>query len=256
MGIFDGRGFAKKIEEGLPKDTGKKLAVIVDSENFAGMKYVEAKRKVGERLGIEFEIQNSNDKAQLKLKIQSWNKDDKVGGIMIQMPYPNSQSLIDLIDPSKDVDGLREDSPFLPAAVRAVVEILRHSFNSFKDTPCKRARSILEVAVVGDKGMVGSRLLRALPARLSMLALRVVGMDKEDFDPEMIKKADVVISATGQAGLIKPEMVKRGVIAIDVGFPVGDFDLGVAQRAAFFTPVPGGVGPVTVVMLFKNLIGG
>ena len=79
-------------------------------------------------------------------------------------------------------------------------------------------------------------------------------MDKDDFDPSTLLRADVVISATGQAGIIKPDMIKEGVIAIDVGYPKGDFDPEVAKKASFFTPVPGGVGPVTVAMLFANLL--
>ncbi|MEK7198960.1 MAG: hypothetical protein AAB212_03445 [Bacteroidota bacterium] len=77
-------------------------------------------------------------------------------------------------------------------------------------------------------------------------------MDKEDFDPSTLLRADVIISATGQAGLIKA--VKDGAICIDLGFPKGDFDPELAQKASFFTPVPGGVGPVTVACLFENLL--
>jgi methylenetetrahydrofolate dehydrogenase (NADP+)/methenyltetrahydrofolate cyclohydrolase len=79
-------------------------------------------------------------------------------------------------------------------------------------------------------------------------------MDKEDFDPSTLLRADVVVSATGMASLIHGYMVKDGIVAIDVGYPRGDFDPGVAKKASFFTPVPGGVGPVTVAMLFANLV--
>ena len=79
-------------------------------------------------------------------------------------------------------------------------------------------------------------------------------MDKEDFDPEKIQTADVVISATGQKNLIDSDMVRDGFIAIDVGYPDAEFTPETLAKAAFYTPVPGGVGPVTVAMLFKNLV--
>lgn len=227
--IFDGKAFAKQ-RELLLAHKNTKLMVVLDPNNASGSKYVELKGKMAQRLGIGFEVFEQP-------QIEKWNKDPQVGGIMIQMPYPNSNDLIKQIDPKKDVDGLREDSPFVPATVRAVLEIL------------KAAKGRGEVVVVGDKGVVGRSLVKVLSTQYSVL-----GMDKADFDPGKLKKADVIISATGQAGLIKPEMVKEQVVAIDVGYPKGDFDPSTALRASFFTPVPGGVGPVTVVCLFENLL--
>ena len=81
-----------------------------------------------------------------------------------------------------------------------------------------------------------------------------VGMDKDDFDVEKIKQADVVISCTGQADLIEGYMVKDDFVAIDVGYPKAEFTKEALAKASFFTPVPGGVGPVTVAMLFENLV--
>ena len=237
--VFDGREFAAKIEAGLPK-IHTKLVAVLDSTNESGRKYVEIKKKVAGRLGVKLEIELSNGLTadQLGENIKTWNSDLEVGGVVVQLPHPNSDELIAMIDPKKDIDGLREDSPFMPAVVRAVVEILGQSF---KDRPYK------SVVVVGGDGEIGRRLVENLGAE---------GMNKKNFAPAKLLEADVVVSATGQAGLIKPEMVKPGVIAIDVGYPRGDFDPGVAQKARFFTPVPGGVGPVTVVMLFANLIDG
>ena len=149
------------------------------------------------------------------------------------MPFLDKETddfLINKIDLRKDIDGLRKGSPFKPAVVRAVLEILPTKDN---------------VVVVGAKGQVGSRLVKELGA---------VGMDRKNFDPSTLLGADVIISCTGQAGLIKPEMVKEGVVAIDVGYPKGDIDPGVALKARFFTPVPGGVGPVTVACLMENLV--
>ena len=134
-------------------------------------------------------------------------------------------------------------------------------------------RPLLEVgpllAVVGGKGMVG----KALVNRFSNLGYKLISVDTKNEKghhrrgrssvammmwgskkaKENLKECAVVISATGQTGLIKPEMVKNGVIAIDLGYPKGDFDERVKEKAGFITPVPGGVGPMTVVSLFENL---
>ncbi len=222
--IFDGKKFAEEIIAKLPKKKAK-LAIFLDQKNASGAKYVQKKIELAKRLGVEI-VMNKVDGSE--------------DGIMVQLPHLDAENLIAKIPPEKDVDGLREDSLYQPAVVRAVCEILGHSL---KDYPFWSKRIIL----VGAKGFVGRRLMRGLP--------NAIGMDKDDFDPSALLGADVVISATGQAGIIKPEMVKEGVIAIDVGYPRGDFDPEVAQKASFFTPVPGGVGPVTVACLFANLLG-
>ena len=239
--VFDGKKFAEGIIAKLPKKKAK-LAIFLDPDNVSGAKYVEKKIQLAERLGVELKILNSKSEISNKSQIQNLNQDPGITGIMIQLPFPNSQELINLIDPKKDVDGLRNDSPYLPAVVRAVKEVLL----SLQEDLLQK-----KMVVVGCKGFVGQKLLKVLGFRF-----QVLGMDKDDFDPEKIKSADVIISTTGQAGLIKSKMVKPGVIAIDVGYPKGDFDPQVAAKASFFTPVPGGVGPVTVVMLFQNLLKG
>ncbi|HJZ06007.1 hypothetical protein A2634_01140 [Candidatus Amesbacteria bacterium RIFCSPHIGHO2_01_FULL_48_32] len=247
--IFDGKKFAGEIEKILRDEVIKlgkrlKLVTIVDPANPASVTYTNLKAAMAARLGVDFEIQKSNNKSQIKSKIQKLNVDSDVDGIMVQMPFPNAKFLIDLIDPRKDIDGLREDSPYKPAVVRAICEILISNFEFLNKSQAPKSKT--QICVVGSKGFVGSRLMRELPG--------AVGMDKGDFDPSVLLRASVIVSATGQAGLIKPDMVKEGVVAIDVGYPKGDFDPEVVKKTAFFTPVPGGVGPVTVVMLFKNLV--
>ncbi|OGC93224.1 hypothetical protein A2899_00215 [Candidatus Amesbacteria bacterium RIFCSPLOWO2_01_FULL_49_25] len=251
--VISGKKLAWEIEEKLRSQVqaateklGRrpKLVTIVDPGNLASMTYTNLKAKMAERLGVEFLIYNPSagragfqftNNSQIIKFINDLNADASVDGIMVQVPYLNSNFLINLINSKKDVDGLREDSPFTPAVVRAVLTIL----NSQTPNPSN-------IMIVGSRGFVGRKLLKNLPG--------AVGMDREDFNPEKLKIADVIISCTGQAGLIKPEMVKEGVFAIDVGYPKGDFDSEVEKKAAFFTPVPGGVGPVTVVMLFVNLL--
>lgn len=231
--VFDGRKFASDLEKSTAKcitslSKSLKLASIYDQASPGAVRYTEIKERKAKELGVEFEKYNEIDAGL----IEKLNRDPGVNGIMIQLPFANSEELIKLIGPKKDVDGLREDSPYKAAVVRAVREIVGEVEG--------------RVVVVGSKGFVGRKLMQEFPT--------AVGMDKDDFDPSALLRADVVISATGQAGLIKPEMVKDGVVAIDLGYPRGDFDPSTALRASLFTPVPGGVGPVTVAMLYKNLL--
>lgn len=245
--VFDGRKFAVKIEEDLrgkvervTKKLGRrpKLVSIYNPLDEPSRVYTAIKSKKARELGVEFQaIQlDSLPVAQLGELVGQLNNDNGVDGVMIQLPFPGSAELIPLIDPKKDVDGLREDSRFLPATVRAVLAIMKEA----------GVGEIEKIVVVGSRGEMGSRLMRELPV--------AIGLSKEDFEPEKLAQSEVIVSATGQTGLIKSDMVKDGVIAIDVGYPKGDFDPGVADKAAFFTPVPGGVGPVTVAMLFANLL--
>lgn len=229
--LFDGKKFALELELQLKKRIADlprtlKLVTILDPQNAGAVTYTNLKEKAAKRLGVEFvRIENSD------FDIQKLNADPSVDGIMLQLPYPNSQVIINHIDPQKDVDGLRSDSAFLPAAVVAVIKIL--------------PKDVTNILVIGSQGSVGRRLVQELGAQ---------GMDKEDFDTEKIRLFDTVVSATGHANLITPDMVKPGVVAIDLGYPKGDFDPRVADTASLFTPVPGGVGPVTVISLFENLV--
>lgn len=264
--VFDGRGFAAKIEERLKEKIAilprkLKLAAIVDPSNQAGVKYCQLKAKMAERLGVEFTIYNFQftnnfQVSNLKFKIEDLNRDPRVDGIMIQLPFPNSKFLIELIDPRKDVDGLtclpagRGRNPFKPAVVRAVLEILKYSYTFPSAPPPNLGGGKGMVCIVGAEGFVGSRLMKELPG--------AVGLDKGDFPTwlEKLRRASVVISCTGQAGLIDGSMVKKGFVAIDVGYPRPEFAPSALAKASFYTPVPGGVGPVTVACLFANLVDG
>ncbi len=213
---FDGKKFAEEIIARLPKRKAK-LAIFLDPNNISGAKYVQKKIELAKRLGVEIvmnKIAGDED------------------GIMVQLPHPNAKELISQIPPEKDVDGLREDSPFMPAVVRAVKEIL-------KNLPG-------EILVIGSKGFVGRKLMQVFPD--------AIGMDIDDFSADKLKTADVIISATGQKNLIDSDMVRDGFIAIDVGYPDAEFTPAALTKASFYTPVPGGVGPVTVAMLFANLL--
>lgn len=258
--IFDGKGYAELVKNELAeqvfnlrkKGVFPNIAVLLAGDDHASEIYVGLKKKVAHELGIDFSLyrfSESNTLADIRTCIDWLNQDESVHGIVIQLPLPSNlqpetESLISMIDSKKDVDGqLGEKSPYLPATVQAVVSIIDRA-------PMPEWSPL--VCVVGAKGIVGSGLMRALPR----LGYECVGVDVSKTDnSKIIKTADIVISATGVAGLIKSNMVKDDVIIIDVGSPIAEVDFKeVSKKSSFITPVPGGVGPVTVVSLMQNLV--
>ncbi len=228
---FEGRKFSENLVSELErkfKNKTVKIVAILDPTNEGSVKYTQLKKNLADRLGVQFEKIETAD-----FNIEDLNLDPSINGILIQLPYPHSKKLITQIDPSKDVDGLRDNSPYRPAVVVAVKKIL-----DVYD-------GVGMIAVVGANGHVGQKLVTELDA---------VGMDKDDFKPQILKNADVIISATGQSEIITEDLVKDGFTAIDLGYPKPDFSDAALAHASFFTPVPGGVGPVTVVSLFENLL--
>jgi methylenetetrahydrofolate dehydrogenase (NADP+)/methenyltetrahydrofolate cyclohydrolase len=248
--VFDGRAYAAKKEEEL-KRLGRhlKLVSILIGDDPASILYVNLKRKVAEQVGAELEVRRLESEVRnedLINEIRSLNEDTSVNGIMIQLPLPENlrsrtQEIINQIDPKKDVDGLREDSPYLHPTSKAVVQIIEES---------KRNSGV--VCVIGATGMVGKPLVKELRRR----GYEVIECNSETENlQQKTLKADIVVSATGVPNLIKANMVKDGAVVIDVGSPKGDIDFeGVSKKVSFITPVPGGVGPVTITCLLENLL--
>ena len=236
--IIDGEKLAREKEAQLKLKVkpGLKLAILVFKDDRAGQVYSRLKQEAGKRLGIEVIISNE------PTKLAEWNQDASIQGVMIQRPgYRGKEfekqwaQLVETIVPSKDVDGLRDNSYFIQATVRAVEVILR-------TLPLRSDN----VVIVGS-GMVGRRLA------VRFQALELSSRDKNLGNKT--KEADILISCTGREKLITAEMVKPGAIVIDVGWPKGDVDFeAVKNKAGWITPVPGGVGPVTVVCLLENLV--
>ena len=251
--IFDGRAFAeKKIlkldkEVALLKNRGifPKLASILVGDDPAGRLYVSLKKKRAERIEVEMDVYDLNEGEPLEnilTLIGTLNSDSTVHGIMVQLPLPSNFSkedkrrIINSIKREKDVDGLREDSPFVHPTVMAIIQVIKEAIKQLTIYNLQ-----FTICVVGQGGMVGSALLQEIK--------------KTDYKlVEKSEEADILVSATGSPSIIKPSMVKQGAIVIDVGSPEGDADRGVRSVAAFVTPVPGGVGPVTISCLLENLI--
>ncbi len=244
--IFDGKAYAaKKILEldgqvALLKNKGihPKIASILVGDDPAGRLYVSLKKKRAESIGIEMDVYYFKESELLEnilTLIDTLNFDYSVHGIMIQLPLPEAiknykLKIINSIKSCKDVDGLREDSPFVHPTAMAVMEVIKES-----------GKKVKTICVVGKTGMVGSALLKEI----------------KNTDYKLVEKsedADILVSATGSPNIIKVNMVKKGAIVIDVGSPKGDIDPEVSEVAGFLTPVPGGIGPITISCLLENLV--
>jgi methylenetetrahydrofolate dehydrogenase (NADP+)/methenyltetrahydrofolate cyclohydrolase len=261
--IFDGRKFAAEKEITLTlrvmglkaRGVYPKLASILVGNDPASELYVNLKKKAAERIGAEVDIYFIRENSKLEdllFLIKTLNEDETVHGIMIQMPIPGRMTndklqIINSIVSEKDVDGLREDSPFLHPTSKAVIEIIDQAK---KDIPCKG--NPCKVVVVGATGMVGKPLVKELKNQ----KYEVVECNSKTPDLQGLSlQADILVSVTGVSNIVKGDMVKDGAIVIDVGSPKGDVDFPEAsKKASFISPVPGGVGPVTITCLLENLI--
>ncbi|MDO8551811.1 MAG: tetrahydrofolate dehydrogenase/cyclohydrolase catalytic domain-containing protein [bacterium] len=267
MTIFEGKKLALEKEEILKEKLPRlgfkpKLAVILVGNDRASKIFVDLKEKAAQRVGVEFirkDFPEAVEYSELVGFIENSNKDISILGIMIQLPFPSQSSIInyqssvlDSINPKKDVDCLTSENlgllmagkpRFLPATVRAVVEIIHNSELKIKNS---------NVVIVGGSILVGKPLAMVLSdIGATVTICRSQTEDLEKFT----KEADILISATGEPDLITGDMIKEGAVVIDVGSPKGDVNFDeVSKKASFITPVPGGVGPLTVVSLFENLI--
>lgn len=240
--VFDGRAAAKKIEAELGasgKLVGKSLLILVCDGSEKESTYVRLKREMGERLGVRVKVEVLRNKEQVVERLARIEE----AGVLVQLPIlgagrEETEAIVSKIPPEKDVDGLNSRGSFKPAAVLAVLRLLKAAGVGLGR----------RIGVVGAEGMVGRRLMRDLGGA----GYSCLGFDLGD-DLKGLEVCETIVSATGTAGLITAEMVRDGVVAIDLGFPKGDFEPKVAEKAAFFTPVPGGVGPLTVVCLYENL---
>jgi methylenetetrahydrofolate dehydrogenase (NADP+) / methenyltetrahydrofolate cyclohydrolase len=265
--IFDGRAFAKEKEQELQTKVEKlkvrgitpKLVSIIVGDVDGALKYQEMKKKAGERVGVEVEVQKfskETETVRLLKVLMVLKKDPSIHGVMIQLPLPKNFSneekdeLIHAIDPKKDVDGMREDADFVAPVVMAVMESLEIAAS----TSFPRNDN-MKIIVVGAMGFEGRKMVKELVSK----GVMVHGLDKENSEVltmnQELSTADIVISCTGTSGLITGDMIKEGAIVIDVGAPKGDIDFeSVAKKASFITPVPGGIGPVTISCLMENVI--
>lgn len=271
--IIDGKKISEELRTEIAeavknKEEGKRapgLAVIIVGNNPASRIYVNNKKKACESCGFnsfEYALPENAEEKELLDLIEKLNNDDCVDGILCQLPLPphiDENKVIDAICPEKDVDGfspvntgnLLAGKPcFAPCTPAGVIEMLKHENIEICGKHC---------VIVGRSNIVGK------PAALLMLqenATVTVCHSRTKNLAEEVKRADIVIAAIGKPNFITADMIKEGAVVVDVGINrlesgkvTGDVDFeAVKEKAAAITPVPGGVGPMTITMLMKNTL--
>jgi len=271
--VIDGKAVAAAVRERVKVDaaaykeeTGRTpgLATVLVGEDPASQVYVGMKRRNTEEVGmrsIHREPEASIREEELLDLVRELNEDDEVDGILVQLPLPaqiEEDAIVAAIDPKKDVDGLTPISAgmlahgapgLVPCTPRGVMELLGHEGVELEGA---------EAVVVGRSKLVGvpvARLLLAANATVTMCHSRTRDLDA------VCRRADVLVAAVGVPRLLGAEAVKPGAVVIDVGVNrleeglVGDVDYeAAAEVAAAITPVPGGVGPMTIAMLLSNTL--
>ena len=267
--IVDGKTIAQNIFEEVRGDIvalGRKpkLSAILVGNNPASISFLNEKRKKCEEVGIEFTLYQYGERistAKLRMRIARFRKEKKPDAIIVQLPLPphvNTQYILDAIPPDEDVDVLSSrakglmaggKSRILPPTAAAVLKILELHAIPLQD---------LHTVIIGLGPLVGRPLLTLLADKVaSITAVHA----QTPAIARFTSQADLLIAGTGQAGLIGGDMVKEGVIALDAGYSRMDGKVrgdlayeSVAQKAKLITPVPGGIGPITVAMLLKNVV--
>ena len=268
--IIDGKEIAKKLRSSIAKQVAKLdrkpgLAVILVGDDPASAVYVRNKDNACKEVGFYSEKINKPldiTQAALLAEVERLNKDDKIDGILVQLPLPShldANQVIEAINPNKDVDGfhsenvgkLMQNKPYLrPCTPKGVMTMLATIGVDLTSKNC---------VVVGASNIVGRPMAMEL---LNARATVTICNSKTQDLSSKIKQADVVVVAVGKSKMIKGDWIKDGAIVIDVGINrlddgslSGDVDFDSAQdKASWITPVPGGVGPMTIATLLENTL--
>ena len=270
---FYGKQIAKEYRQRLKNQVNDlkeygftpKLSVILVGNDGASQSYVKSKKKAAEKIGMISEIihlDESTSEEVVLSELNRLNNDDTVSGILVQVPLPkqvSEQKVLEAINPEKDVDGFHpinigklyiDEQTFVPCTPLGIMEILKHADINLEGK---------NAVVIGRSHIVGqpvSKLLLQANATVTILHSRTKNMNAH------LKQADVIVSAVGQPGLVTKENVKKGAVIIDVGNTPdengklkGDVAYDeVKEIASAITPVPGGVGPLTITMVLNNTL--
>ncbi|EOC1396206.1 bifunctional methylenetetrahydrofolate dehydrogenase/methenyltetrahydrofolate cyclohydrolase FolD [Listeria monocytogenes] len=271
--IIDGKKLAKEIQEKVTREVaelvkeGKKpgLAVVLVGDNQASRTYVRNKQKRTEEAGMKsvlIELPENVTEEKLLSVVEELNEDKTIHGILVQLPLPehiSEEKVIDTISYDKDVDGFHpvnvgnlfigKDS-FVPCTPAGIIELIKSTGTQIEG---KRA------VVIGRSNIVGKPVAQLL---LNENATVTIAHSRTKDLSQVAKEADILVVATGLAKFVKKDYIKPGAIVIDVGMDrdennklCGDVDFDdVVEKAGFITPVPGGVGPMTITMLLANTL--
>lgn len=284
MTILDGKKISNDIKDEIAEEVKKMkangekvphLAAVIVGNDGASLTYVGSKVRACERVGFEstlIQLSNTTSEVELLDTIEELNNNDDIDGFIVQLPLPeqiDEQNVLLAVDPNKDVDGFHpmnfgrmalDMSTFIPATPFGILELLdryqvetsgKHTVVIGRSHIVGRPMSIL----MGRKGFPGNSTVTLTHSRTKNIE-------------QITKQADIIITALGKPEFLKAEMVKDGVVVIDVGITrvpdatkqrgyriTGDVDFeNVSKKASYITPVPGGVGPMTIAMLLKNTL--
>ena len=273
--ILDGKALSLKIREELKKEVEEiskngrtpGLAVVIVGDDPASRKYVNNKNRACREIGMvsrEYALSADTDEAELLELVEKLNNDPEIDGILVQLPLPrgiDERKIIDAISPDKDVDAFHPENvgkimigggTFLPCTPAGIMELIKLTGIDVCGKEC---------VVVGRSNIVGKPM--------SMLLLAANGTvtvchSKTENLSEVTRRADILVVAVGKAEMITADMIKPGAVVIDVGMNrledgkfVGDVEFsGAKEVAGAITPVPGGVGPMTIAMLMRNTLSG
>jgi methylenetetrahydrofolate dehydrogenase (NADP+)/methenyltetrahydrofolate cyclohydrolase len=281
--VIDGKQVAADMRGELKDEVAKLkeknivpgLGVILVGEDPASKSYVTAKERACEDIGLysdDNRLPADTSQKELMALVEKMNKDPKINGILVQLPLPkglNEAEVLLAIDPAKDVDGFHPvnvgkmvvgEKAFLPCTPHGVIQLLKRSGVTIEGA---------EVVIVGRSNIVGKPLANMLIQKKPDANATVTVCHTRTKDLTYhTKRADIVIAAAGRPNTVTADMIKEGVVVIDVGVNrvedatkkkgyrlVGDVDFeAVKEKASFITPVPGGVGPMTITMLLYNTV--
>lgn len=266
--ILDGKKLSEKIKNNLKTEiqelsTKPKLAVILVGEDPASQIYVRNKQKIAEAIGIEslaIELPNDTSEENLIEHIHILNEDKNINAILVQLPLPNhinSNKIIETIEPTKDVDGLHPincgklvngQKPYaIPCTPKGIIKLLKEYNIELQG---------LNTVVIGRSNLVGKPIAQLL---LKENATVIMAHSKTKNLKDLTKNADLIVSAIGVPNFLTADMVKDGVIIVDVGINrldgklIGDVDFeNVKNKSSYITPVPGGIGLMTTATLMEN----
>lgn len=272
--IISGKEVSARIKQELAQEVGllktkhnltPGLAVVLVGENPASQVYVRNKEKACELVGVyseKHELPADTDQDTLLTLIDQLNKDDKIHGILVQLPLPDhieEAAVLEAIRPDKDVDGFHPynmgklmvgEAPFVPCTPQGIMVLLKESGMDLKGK---------EAVIIGRSNIVGKPVALLL---LQEHATVTICHSRTKPLSEQTLRADVLVAAIGRPKFVTADMVKEGAVVIDVGvnrLPDGklcgdvDYDA-VVEKASAITPVPGGVGPMTIAMLISNTV--
>ena len=271
--IINGKGISEKVRGDIARETEELkakgitpgLAVVIVGNDPASAVYVRNKHRACEQVGIYSEVHElpeSTTEEELLSLVDSLNADSKIHGILVQLPLPkhlDDKAVIERIDPTKDVDAFSAvnvgkimlgEYDFLPCTPAGVMELLKESGIDPAGKEC---------VIVGRSNIVGkpqAMLMLHANATVTICHSRTKNL------ADVTRRADIVVAALGKAKFITGDMIKEGAVVIDVGINrlddgklCGDVDFDSAEKkASYITPVPGGVGPMTITMLLKNTL--